>query len=157
MDKTLAVPPVPPLVEKRPESKTVHGVTLVDDYAWLKADNWQQVLRDPSALPADIRQVLEGENLYAQALLAPGEELRQTLVKEMRGRIKEDDAEVPTKDGDWLYYARHVTGGQHPLFCRTDLTGENEVVLLDGEKEGHGKAFFDIGMVRHSPDHRLVA
>jgi len=157
MTQTIAAPPVPPLADKRPESKTIHGVTLVDDYAWLKAANWQEVLRDPSALPADIRRVIDEENQYAQTVLAPTKELRERLIKEMRGRIKEDDAEVPVKDGDFLYYARHVTGGQHPLFCRTDLSGKDETVLLDGEKEGHDKTFFDLGMVRHSPDHRLVA
>ena len=31
------------------------GVTLTDDYGWLKDANWQQVLRDPSLLDADIR------------------------------------------------------------------------------------------------------
>ena len=38
----------PPIAEKRPRTYTVHRVTLTDDYAWLKDENWQQVLRDPS-------------------------------------------------------------------------------------------------------------
>ena len=32
----------------------------VDDYAWIRADNWREVLRDPAALPADIRALLRG-------------------------------------------------------------------------------------------------
>ena len=39
----------------------------VDDYAWIRADNWREVLRDPAALPADIRALLEAENAYADA------------------------------------------------------------------------------------------
>ena len=116
-------PTAPPAVEKRRTQKTLHGVTLIDDYAWLKAANWQEVLRAPAALPGDIRAVLEAENAYARAVLAPLAELRAALVKEMRGRIKEDDSEVPCQDGPWLYYARHDKGGQHPVFCRVRRSG----------------------------------
>src|SRR5450631_3622253 len=105
-------------VEKRPSVTNLHGIELRDDYGWLKAANWQEVLRDPAALPGDIRAVLEAENDYAQAMLAPAAKLQAEIFKEMRGRIKEDDSEVPRPDGPWLYYARHNTAGQYPVFCR---------------------------------------
>ena len=92
-------PAAPPAVAKRRTETTLHGVTLSDDYAWLKAANWQEVLRAPAALPGDIRALIEAENGYAWAMLAPLAELRAALVKEMRGRIKEDDSEVPREDG----------------------------------------------------------
>ena len=50
---------VPPVAPVRPSVTVVHGHRLQDDYAWLKADNWQDVLRDPKRLPADIRAYLE--------------------------------------------------------------------------------------------------
>jgi oligopeptidase B len=153
MNEQSPVKASPPVTEKRVQEKTVHGVRLVDEYAWLKADNWQEVLRHPEVLPKDIRDVLEAENAYSKATLAPTEELQKTLVAEMRGRIKEDDADVPAADGDWLYYDRHRQGGQHPLICRRLRTGGDEVLLLDGDKEGDGKPFFDIGATIHSPDH----
>jgi len=149
-------PPKP--VEKRPSARTFHGTEIVDDYAWLKAANWQDVLRNPEALPTDIRTAVEAENAYVAAVLAPTEMLQKNLVAEMRARIKEDDAEVPSPDGEWLYYARHRQGGQHPLFCRKprkqgDGEEADEIVLLDGDAEGQGKAFFEIGVARHAPDH----
>jgi oligopeptidase B len=150
-------PTAPPAVEKRRTQKTLHGVTLIDDYAWLKAANWQEVLRAPAALPGDIRAVLEAENAYARAVLAPLAELRADLVKEMRGRIKEDDSEVPCQDGPWLYYARHDKGGQHPVFCRVRRSGGLEEVLLDGDAQGRGKSFFEVGAACHSPDHAKLA
>ena len=52
-----------PLAPRRPHSFTTHGITVVDDYAWLKDANWQEVLRDPSILDADIRQYLEAEGI----------------------------------------------------------------------------------------------
>jgi oligopeptidase B len=149
----LAHQKTPPPVEKRPVETSLHGVTLSDDYGWLKAENWQEILRNPAALPRDIRAVIEAENSYARAVLAPAGKLRAALVKEMRGRIKEDDSEVPRADGPWLYYARHTAGGQHPLFCRVKRSGGAAEILLDGDAEGRAKSFFDIGTARHSPDH----
>jgi protease II len=77
-------------------------------------------MRDPSLLDHSIRAHLEAENAYAKAIMADTEELQARLFAEMKGRIKEDDASVPTPDGSFAYYTRYVTGGQHPLFsgCR---------------------------------------
>src|SRR5215831_14900542 len=105
----------PPRIEKRRVDKTVHGVTLSDDFAWLRASNWQEVLCEPDALPHSIRAVIEAENAYALEVLAPAATLCAALVKEMRGRIKEDDSEVPNEDGPWCYVARHNRGAQHPV------------------------------------------
>ncbi|HEY8006230.1 MAG TPA: S9 family peptidase [Methylocella sp.] len=144
-------------VEKRPSATNLHGLTLRDDYGWLKAANWQEVLRDPAALPGEIRAVLEAENGYARAMLAPTAKLRAEIFKEMRGRIKEDDSEVPRQDGPWLYYSRHNIGGQYPVFCRVADTGGTPEILLDGDALGEGKSFFDIGAAIHSPDHCKLA
>jgi oligopeptidase B len=149
--------PRPPSAERRPIESTVHGVTLVDDYAWLKAANWQEVLRDPAALPADIRAYLEAENAYAEATLAPVADLRETLVAEMRGRMKEDDSSVPLPDGPFAYYRRFNPGGQHPLLCRRPREGGDETVLLDADALAAGQEFFSLGQCRHSPDHGLFA
>ena len=108
-----------PIAPRKPHTFPVlHGRRRIDDYAWLKDENWQQVMRDPSALRADIREYLEAENAYKDAVLAPTEALRAALFDEFRGRIKEDDASVPAKDGGWEYYQRYREGGQHPVVCR---------------------------------------
>ena len=154
----LDLSPVPPVVEQRPSLQVAHGVELSDPYAWLRADNWQEVLRDPTTLPADIRDVLEAENRYADAVLAPAADLKQELKVEMRRRIKEDDAEVPVPDGPFDYYARHREGGQHEIVCRRPRTAiEGEQILLDGDALAEGRPFFEIGAAEHSPDHRYLA
>jgi oligopeptidase B len=157
MTKSSQATPHPPAIEARATQHIVHGVTLGDDYAWLKAENWKEVLRDPSQLPGSIRAVLDAENEYSSAVLAPMEECRTALVKEMRGRIKEDDAEVPRPDGKYFYYTRHATGGQHPLICRSETMGGAETILLDGNQAAEGKDFFDIGGAHHAPDHERLA
>ena len=80
-------------------TRDVHGVTLSDDYAWLRANNWRDVLRVPNSLPAPIRAVIEAENAYSAAHLDPLRALADALVSEMRGRMKEDEASVRMPDG----------------------------------------------------------
>ncbi|MEM6900689.1 MAG: hypothetical protein AAF583_13055 [Pseudomonadota bacterium] len=38
------------------------GRTRTDPYHWLKDENWQAVMRDPSVLRQDVRDYLEAEN-----------------------------------------------------------------------------------------------
>lgn len=150
--------PIPaPATEKRPVSDTRHGVTRRDDYAWLRADNWQDVFREPSVLDSAIRAHLDAENAYQAALMADTEGLRKILFEEMKGRIKQDDSTVPMKDGPFAYGRAWKTGGEHPRYFRTPRDGGAEEVMIDGDREAEGKAFFQIGGVAHSPDHRLLA
>ena len=106
----------PPIAERRPTQHIVHGVSLSDDYAWLRDDNWQTVLRDPSVLSPDIRAHLDAENAYADAMLKPGEALREALFEELKGRLKPDDRSVPAPDGPYSYYSRFREGGQHRTY-----------------------------------------
>src|SRR4051794_16711203 len=147
----------PPVTAKRPFERGVHGGRLTDDYAWLRADNWQAVLRDPAALPADIRAHLEAENAYAAAILGPTESLQQTLFAELKGRLKADDSSVPTPDGPYAYYTRFRDGGQHRLHCRRPREGGDETILLDGDRLAEGSAFFQMAGAGHSRDHAHLA
>lgn len=149
--------PRPPSVPQRLSVQIAHGVELKDPYAWLRADNWQDVLRDPASLPAEIKAVLDSENAYADAVLAPTAGLRKQLLGEMRGRIKEDDSEVPIADGPYEYYSRHRDGGQHEIVCRRRLLGGDEEILLDGDAMAAGKPFFELGGAEIAPDHNLLA
>ena len=149
--------PVPPTAPKRPHEVRAQGEVWQDDYAWLRADNWREVLRDPAALPAEIRAHLEAENAYCEAWLAPLDPLKETLKREMRARLKEDDSEPPAPDGPWLYYSRFRAGGQHRLYCRRPREGGEETILLDGDARAQGHGFFRIGAARHAPTHDRFA
>jgi oligopeptidase B len=159
-----AAPPEPPRAARNPLRIELHGITREDPYAWLRDDNWREVMRDPAVLDPDIRAYLEAENAYTKAAMAPTEGLQARLFEEMKARIKEDDSSVPSRDGALAYYQRFETGGQHPLFCRrpADAPGgvmsrEGEEVLLDGNKEAEGESFFRVAACEHSSDHRLLA
>ncbi|MFN7166541.1 MAG: S9 family peptidase [Pannonibacter sp.] len=148
---------LPPRAEARPVTLTTHGFTRQDDYAWLRADNWQEVMRDPSVLADDIRAYLEAENAYLEAQMTPTKALQDTLFAEMKGRIKEDDSSVPMPDGPYEYGLRYVTGGQHPILTRTPRGGGDEQILIDGDKEAAGKAYFKLAGATHSDDHSRLA
>lgn len=146
-----------PVAEKRSVEIRQHGQTRVDDYGWLRDENWQEVLRDPDVLRPDIRAHLETENGYYEQATADLENLRETLYQEMRGRIKEADSTVPAPDGPFAYAVRYREGGEYPVFVRTPRAGGEETVLFDGDLEGAGEDFFDVASVEHSPDHALIA
>ena len=157
MDQT-APRPVPPIARKEPKRIEQLGRVRVDEFAWMKDEAWQQVLRDPKVLRAEVREHLEAENAYTKAMLAETEPLQAAIFEEMKGRIKEDDASVPAPDGPWEYYARYELGAQQPIHARR-RRGETdrEQVLLDEEALAKGKPYFHVGAASHSPDHALYA
>lgn len=147
--------PVAPVARKKPLSDTRHGITRTDDYAWFRADNWQQMFKDTSILDPEIRAHLEAENAYMKAAMADTEALQKQLFAEMKGRIKEDDSSVPVKDGPFAYGTAFVTGGEQPRYFRQPREGGERVVLLDGDKEAAGKDYFRLSGVDHCTDHSL--
>ena len=146
----------PPRADKRPATSSHHGVVLTDDYAWLRADNWQDVIRDPAVLSDDIRAYLDAENGWCDAYMADTAALQDQLVAEMRGRILEDDSSVPLPDGPYAYAMRFLAGAQYPRIVRTLRDGGPEEVLLDADDLARDKAYFSLGGAVHSPDHKLL-
>ena len=146
-----------PVAPRHRHSFTVHGITVTDDYAWLKDRNWQEVLRDPSILDPEIRRYLEAENAYTDSLLGHTAALQKKLVAEMRGRIKEDDSSVPSPDGPFAYFRKFREGGQHEMFCRRPRDGGDVQVVLDGDQLAKDHDYFKFGGARHSYDHKLTA
>ena len=146
-----------PVAEKRPVEIEQHGETRVDNYGWLRDENWQDVLRDPSVLREDVHGHLTSENTFYESATGDLESLRETLFTEMRGRIKEDDSSVPTPDGPYAYSVRYREGGEYPIYVRTTRDGDDETILFDGNVEGEGEEFFRIISVDHSPNHEMIA
>lgn len=146
-----------PIAAKHRVTNQAHGVTLCDDYDWLRADNWQEALRDPEKLPDPIKSYLKSENEYFEKAMLDTKDLQKQLIAEMRGRIKEDDASIPVADGPFAYSWKYVEGAEHPIFIRTPRDGGKEEVILDVNKEAEGKEYFELGAVDVSPDHKTLA
>ena len=141
-----------PTPAKKPFQDTYHGVTRSDEFAWLRDDNWQAVMKQPSALDGEIRAHLEAENAYTDKVMAPTQALQETLFSEMRGRILEDEASVPVAQGKLAWATRYVTGGEHPLICCGARVAkvEDMDVLIDGNQQAQGTDFFKI--IGHDAD-----
>ena len=149
--------PSPSIIPKHPVRIEQLGRIREDDYAWLRAKNWQEALQDPSALPAPIRAHLEAENAYTEACMAPAATLCERLFEEMKARVQDEDASPPVPDGDFTYWTRYAPGAQHPLFLRRRIAGGEEEILLDAQALSVAKPHFAIADAQHSPDHRFFA
>ena len=153
-----------PQAKKSPKQIEQLGRTRVDDYAWMKDENWQAVMHDPAQLSASIRSHLEAENAYTAEVLRDVQGLADDIFEEMKERLEPEESQVPVPDHAFAYYHRYRKGDQHGLFARKaidpvtkDITGAEEILLdadlLSAEQEG----FFDLGTFTHSPDHQRVA
>jgi oligopeptidase B len=149
--------PQPPPVERRPVASQHHGVTLTDDYAWLRTEKLDDVLERPEALEPPIRQHLEAENRYARAIFAPSQALERRLVAEMKARMSRRDATVPQAWGPWEYYTRYPEGSQRRLHCRRPRGGGPEQVMLDENVLARGRRGFSVSDATVSFDHKLLA
>jgi len=140
----------PPVAARRHTERTLHGHTLVDDYAWLREKESPEVIA-----------YLEAENAYCAANFAGMEELQKKLYEEMLSHIKETDVSVPFRDGAWWYYSRTEQGKQYEIYCRKRGTADGpageEEVLLDVNALAEHESFLALGTMVISDDGHLLA
>jgi len=149
--------PIPPVAKKIPVRIEQLGRVRNDDYQWMKDDNWQAVLRDPTLIKAEVKEHLDAENAYREAMMVSTLPLQAAMFEEMKGRIKEADSSVPSPDGPWEYYVEYRTGDQHPRYMRQPRGGGTALLLLDANALAEGKAYSEVSAAEHSPDHALFA
>jgi oligopeptidase B len=141
----------PPVAAKRPSSVTHHGITVADDYAWLRDPGYPEVT-DTAVLAH-----LAAENAWFEARMAPHRGTVDALFKEMRARIKEADKSVPQKDGDWLYWIEFEEGAEYKKWWREPVAGGPDELILDEPALAAGKEYFRLGAISTSQDGRLLA
>lgn len=143
--------PTPPVAATRPHSFERHGVTIDDPWNWLRDPGY------PNVTSEEVLAYLKDENAYYEAVMKPLKPLADTLFAEMRGRIKEDDATVPQKDGDWLYWSDHETGGEYRRWWRKPVSGGEATLILDEPALAKGKEYFVLGGFSVSNNGRYLA
>jgi oligopeptidase B len=139
--------PKAPMTNKKPKTTNIHGVTLVDDYFWLREKT------NP-----DVMTHLQAENAYAESVMEPTAGLQEKLYKEMLSHIKQTDVNVPYRWGSFFYYTRTEEGKQYPIFCRKrgSLDAPEEIVL-DQNELAKGQKFMSVGAFVPSDDGNLLA
>jgi oligopeptidase B len=148
-----------PVAKRVPVTRTHHGDTVTDEYAWLADKD------DPDTLA-----YLKSENQYTEAATGHLGVLREEIFDEIKLRTQETDLSVPVRKGDWWYYSRTEEGKQYAIHCRLpaaegatvppSIEGpapDDERVMLDGNLEAGESAFFALGTSEVSHDGRLLA
>ena len=143
--------PTPPIAARKPHQTTHHGVTLTDDWAWLRDPAY------PEVNDVEVLDYLKAENTYFETAMAPHADLVEGLFQEMKGRIKEDDSSPPLKDGDWLYWTAFKEGTQYRLWYRRAVAGGDDQLIFDENAEAEGKEYFRLGAFAVSPDGARLA
>lgn len=138
----------PPIAPKQTHEFTVHGDTITDDYAWLRDKENPEVIA-----------YLKAENDFTEKiLLKPYAELKEQLYQELKSRIKEDDDSVPAKLDHYYYYSKVLAGKQYRIYCRKQNSLDNpEEVFLDVNQLAESTAYFQLGALAISPNHKLLA
>ena len=162
-----------PVAKARPQRQEWHGLPLHDPYAWLRADNWQEVLGNPEALDKEIMALLQAEGMHSEEVLAAVKPLRAALFVDLKSRIAETEESVKRKRGTWLYWKRWRTGSEYPVHLRAPrssqdissqgtpsretTTSESPEVVLDEAVLAEGKDFFRLLGAEVSPDQKSLA
>ncbi|HEY6046599.1 MAG TPA: S9 family peptidase [Pyrinomonadaceae bacterium] len=137
----------PPVTEKKPKITEINGDRLVDNYFWLREKTNAKVIAH-----------LEAENAYTATVMKPTEALQDKLYNEILSHIKQTDANVPYRWGNYFYYTRTVEGKQYPIYCRKQGSPDAaEEILLDVNEMAKGQKFMSIGSFAPSDDGNLLA
>lgn len=143
--------PRPPIAAKQAHSFTHHGITVTDDYAWLRDADYPEV-KDEAVLAH-----LNAENAWFESRMAGQKDRIDALFTEMRARIKEADKSVPQKDGDYLYWIEYEEGAEYKKWWRKPVAGGDDELLLDEVALAEGKEYFRLGAISLSADGKLLA
>ncbi|MCX7676922.1 MAG: S9 family peptidase [Alteraurantiacibacter sp.] len=145
------VSPSPPVAEQREYSYSRHGITISDPWHWLRDPSYP-VIDDP-----DVLAYLNAENAWFEANMAPLQDLVDRLFAEVRGRIKEDDATVPQKDGEWLYWSEYEAGSEYRKYYRRPAAGGEAQLYLDANQLAEGHEYLSINDISISRNGRYMA
>ena len=158
--------PAPPRATPRPVTTVHHGRTRTDEYDWLREKDSPEVVAH-----------LEAENAHTEAATAHLAGLRQRIFEEIKGRTRETDLSVPTRNRGYWYYGRSFEGLEYGTSCRVPVTDPEdwtpprpaqdttpdqpalpgEQVLLDLNELAEGHDFFSLGGSSITLDGALLA
>eukprot|EP01061_Rhynchopus_euleeides_P041113 TRINITY_DN7118_c0_g1_i1.p1 TRINITY_DN7118_c0_g1~~TRINITY_DN7118_c0_g1_i1.p1 ORF type:complete len:698 (+),score=281.10 TRINITY_DN7118_c0_g1_i1:52-2145(+) len=152
----MLAPSDPPVARKGDHTYTKHGVTVADEYAWLRNEEWPKKVADK---PEIIEHLTKENEYYARYLEDGGrKQMQDIFFEELKGRVALDDQSTYRLRGDYHYYVRTEADKEYKLSCRKyKTTDAPEEIYLDENKLAEGKKFFQLSSKAVSPDHKLLA
>ncbi|MDU0354256.1 S9 family peptidase [Paraglaciecola aquimarina] len=146
-----AISSVAPKAEIRQYQAEYHGLTLSDNYHWLRDQSYPEV--DDQA----VIDYLQAENKYFDDFLAPHAKLVDTLFEEFKGRVEESDESVPWQENGYEYRWFYRKGEDYKTWARRKLGSVQEEIFLDEAKLSEGQEYFSLDDWQISPDNKLLA
>ena len=157
--------PTPPVAPKR------YGYRVRDQFGQHFDDPWDW-LRDGEN--PEVREHLEAENAWADAVTAPTREAAARLVEEVKASTALTDVTVPIREGEFWYFRRFAEGQSYathhrapverdeagapiPLVPYPGVPARGEELLVDENEWARGQEFFRLADLYPSPDGRLIA
>ena len=139
----------PPIATPKPYAVPSPNGNRNDNYYWL---------RDDARKAPDVLAYLNAENQWYDQHAGRYKAMEDGLFEEIKGRIKQDDASVPVRKGDYLYYTRFEQGREYPLYARKRNTSDAaEEIMLDGNQLALGKGYYQVGAYEVSSGQDIVA
>ena len=151
------MPSSEPKIDKISHIIKIHNEELIDNYFWIKQNNWKEVILDPKKLDLKIKKYLENENKFKEDQLKDIEHLEQKLFKELKAKIKNKDNSVPKKDGKFVYFFKYNKNSEHPIYYRKNIESNLEEIILDCEKKSKEHSYFNVSSISHSHNHKYLA
>ena len=148
---------LPQIEDKAPQAivKTYqaeyHGLTLTDDYHWLRDECYPEVNDKP------VLDYLKDENEYYANFLAPHKKLVDTLFEEFKGCVDETDTSVPWQKGGYEYRWYFQPGKEYKIWARRKLDSDSEQIFMDENLLAEGHEYFALGDWDISPDNDYLA
>ena len=157
--------PTPPVAPKR------YRYRVRDQFGQHFDDPWDW-LRDGEN--PEVREHLEAENAWADAVTAPTREAAARLVEEVKASTALTDVTVPIREGEFWYFRRFAEGQSYathhrapverdeagapiPLVPYPGVPARGEELLVDENEWARGQEFFRLADLYPSPDGRLIA
>ena len=148
---------LPQIEDKAPQAivKTYqaeyHGLTLTDNYHWLRDECYPEVNDKP------VLDYLKDENEYYANFLAPHKKLVDTLFEEFKGCVDETDTSVPWQKGGYEYRWYFQPGKEYKIWARRKLDSDFEQIFMDENLLAEGHEYFALGDWDISPDNDYLA
>ena len=150
--------PAPPVADKKPHTTDIHGLTLEDDYFWMRLSDEQKEAEESDPQTHEVVDFLNAENTYTEAVMKSTESFQESLFEEIKGRIKQDDQSVPLRDNGYWYYSRYEEGKEYAIYCRKEgsLDAE-EKVMLNVNEMAEGFSYYAVGGQAVSTNNEILA
>ena len=148
-----------PQLRKKPEKKSCHNVTWIDNYSWIHQKNILDVLKDRDKLEPEVKEYLIQENNYSEHHLKDTKDLQKKIFDEIKGRIKLNDESLPYKDHTYEYWTKTTSEGNYSIKLRKKIntTEIEEIWNGDKEKEKLGVEYFGVGDLEVSHNDKYLA